>query len=114
LQIKFLLARSNFSSPPHSGQKPANHNDIFLALIKGFQIHFQIIIRAVFGSVRFSSDGKIEVSGDEISISIKSTPEFGRANRELVKKLATNFRVGKAGVKIISGLTSRKKIVEIL
>jgi len=65
-------------------------------------------------SVRLSSDGHLEVSGDEISISIKSTPEFGRANRELVKKLAAHFSVGKDRVRIISGLTSRKKIVEIL
>lgn len=64
--------------------------------------------------VRFSSDGKINVSGDEISISIKSLPERGRANRELVKKLAAHFGVSKDRVRIISGLTSRKKIVEIL
>lgn len=64
--------------------------------------------------VRFSSDDNINVSGDEISISIKSPPERGRANRELVKKLAAHFRVSKDRVRIISGLTSRKKIVEIL
>jgi uncharacterized protein len=64
--------------------------------------------------VRFSSDDNISVSGDEISISIKSSPERGRANRELVKKLAVHFRVSKDRVRIISGLTSRKKIVEIL
>jgi uncharacterized protein (TIGR00251 family) len=54
------------------------------------------------------------VSGDEISISIKSLPERGRANRELVKKLAAHFGVSKDRVRIISGLTSRKKIVEIM
>ena len=64
--------------------------------------------------VRFSSDDNINVSGDEISISINSPPERGRANRELVKKLAAHFRVSKDRVRIISGLTSRKKIVEIL
>jgi uncharacterized protein (TIGR00251 family) len=65
-------------------------------------------------SVRFSSDGRLEVNGDEIAISIKSQPERGRANRELVKKLAAYFGVGEERVRIISGLTSRKKLVEVL
>ncbi|HKZ61828.1 MAG TPA: DUF167 domain-containing protein [Nitrososphaera sp.] len=65
-------------------------------------------------SVRFSPDGRINVSGDEISISIKSPPERGRANRELVKKLAAHFGVSEDRVRIISGLASRKKIVEVL
>ena len=65
-------------------------------------------------SVRFSPDGRIDVSGDEISISIKSPPERGRANRELVKKLAALFGVSEDRVRIISGLASRKKIVEVL
>jgi uncharacterized protein (TIGR00251 family) len=65
-------------------------------------------------SVRFSSDGRLEVNGDEIAISIRSQPERGRANRELVKKLAAYFGVGEERVRIISGLTSRKKLVEVL
>ncbi len=65
-------------------------------------------------SVRFSSDGRIDVSGDEIAISIKSPPERGRANRELVKKLAAHFGTGEDRIRIISGLASRKKVVEIL
>jgi uncharacterized protein (TIGR00251 family) len=65
-------------------------------------------------SVRFSPDGRLEVSGDEISISIKSQPERGKANRELVKKLAAHFGVSEDRVRIISGLTSRKKIIEVL
>jgi uncharacterized protein len=65
-------------------------------------------------SVRFSPDGRLEVNGDEIAISIKSQPERGRANRELVKKLAAHFGVGEERVRIISGLASRKKLVEVL
>lgn len=65
-------------------------------------------------SVRFSSDGRVDVRGDEIAISIKSPPERGRANRELVKKLAAHFKVSEDRVMIISGLASRKKVVEIL
>jgi uncharacterized protein (TIGR00251 family) len=65
-------------------------------------------------SVRFSPDGRLEVSGNEIAISIRSPPERGRANRELVKKLAEHFGVGEDRVRIVSGLASRKKLVEVL
>lgn len=65
-------------------------------------------------SVRFSSDSKLEVNGNEISISIRSPPERGRANRELVKRLAAHFGVGEDRVRIVSGLASRKKMVEVL
>jgi uncharacterized protein (TIGR00251 family) len=64
-------------------------------------------------TVRFSPDGKILTAGDEIAISIKSQPERGKANRELVKKLSQHFGVPEASVRIVSGLASRKKIVEI-
>jgi len=64
--------------------------------------------------VRFSFDGQLEVIGDQIAISIKSQPERGRANKELLKKLAAHFGVSEERVRIISGLTSRKKIVEVL
>jgi len=65
-------------------------------------------------SVRFSSDGQLEVIGDQIAISIKSQPERGRANKEPLKKLAAHFGVSEERVRIVSGLTSRKKIVEVL
>ena len=64
--------------------------------------------------VKFSSDGRMHVQGKEIMISIRSTPERGRANSELVKLLALHFRVEPGRVKIVSGLKSRKKLVEIL
>ena len=63
--------------------------------------------------MRFSPDGAISVAGDEITISIKSQPERGKANRELVNRLSEYFGVSEASVRIVSGLASRKKIVEI-
>ncbi|AIC16712.1 DUF167 domain-containing protein [Nitrososphaera viennensis] len=65
-------------------------------------------------TVRFSADGRIEVAGDEITVSIKSQPERGSANRELVKRLAGHFGVSEQNVRILSGLASRKKIVEVI
>jgi uncharacterized protein (TIGR00251 family) len=63
--------------------------------------------------INFSSTGKIIVDGNEITISIKSQPKGGRANLELIKKLAEYFGVSKDRIRIISGKTSKKKLVEV-
>ena len=63
--------------------------------------------------VKFSSDGRLEIRGNEIIISIKSERERGKANNELVKKMAKHFGVGTDHIRIVSGLTSRKKIIEV-
>jgi uncharacterized protein (TIGR00251 family) len=65
-------------------------------------------------TVHFSADGRLEVTGDEITVSIKSQPERGKANRELVKRLAGHFGVSEQNVRILSGLASRKKMVEVI
>jgi len=41
-------------------------------------------------------------------------PEKGKANLELVKKLAKHFNVHSSQVRILSGFTSRKKIIEVV
>lgn len=64
-------------------------------------------------TVRFSPDGAISMAGDEIAVSIKSPPERGRSNREPAKRLSVHFGVTEASIRIVSGLASRKKIVEI-
>jgi uncharacterized protein len=63
--------------------------------------------------VKFNSSGRIQVNGNEITISIKSQPKHGKANREMIKKISDFFRVPENGIYIISGLTSRKKLIEI-
>lgn len=55
----------------------------------------------------------IRVDGDEIEVGIRSEPERGKANRELVKKLAEHFSVPEQNVRIVSGHTSRKKLVDV-
>ena len=63
--------------------------------------------------VKFNPNGKILVNGNEITICLRSKPERGKANRELVDRLANYFGVSKNKVHIISGLTSTKKLIEI-
>jgi len=48
-----------------------------------------------------------------IKIKLKSPPFEGRANAELIKLLSKFFSVPKSQVKIIKGLKSKKKIIEI-
>ncbi len=64
-------------------------------------------------AVKFNMDG-IEVDDDTITVGIKSKPERGRANMELIDKLARHFGVPSTNVRIVAGFTSRKKIVEII
>jgi len=63
--------------------------------------------------VKFSSSGRIQVNGNEITLSIKSEPRHGKANKEMVRKISQFFGVPENNINIISGLTSRKKIIEI-
>ena len=46
-------------------------------------------------------------------VSVKEPPIQGRANAAIIKLLADYFKVSPARVKIISGYTSRQKIIEI-
>lgn len=64
-------------------------------------------------TVKFNTDA-IEVDGCTITVGIRSKPERGRANRELVDKLAKHFGIPTSNVRIVAGLKSRKKIVEII
>lgn|GEM_PF-2168004 len=44
---------------------------------------------------------------------LKSAPEDGKANQELIELIASDYKVSKSQVKIKKGLGSRYKIVEI-
>ncbi len=63
--------------------------------------------------VEFNKDS-IEVKGNEITIGVKSKPVDGKANKEIIKKLAKHFGVSSANIAIRSGHKSRDKIVEIV
>ena len=56
----------------------------------------------------------MKIDGDMISVGLKSKPEKGKANAELVKKLAKNFRLPPSKIRIVAGFKSKNKIIEIL
>lgn len=55
----------------------------------------------------------IEVKDGKIVVGVKAKPEGGKANEELLKKLARYFKVSASSIRIVSGRTSRNKIIEI-
>lgn len=63
--------------------------------------------------VEFNRDNFV-MNEDQISIGIKSKPVKGKANKEIIKKLALHFGVPTSQVIIRSGKKSRQKIVEVL
>lgn len=55
----------------------------------------------------------LQVEGNLIIIGISISPEKGKANAEIIRKLAKHFKVSKSSVKIVFGEKSRNKIIEI-
>ena len=51
--------------------------------------------------VKFNPSGKIKVKGNEITICLRSKPERGKANKEMIERLAHYFEVSKNKVRII-------------
>ena len=55
-----------------------------------------------------------EASEDEVRIDIGAKPEQGKANAELCRFLAKEFKVDKNNVKIIGGKSNRVKLIKII
>ena len=56
---------------------------------------------------------KIQQENSDFKICLKSKPQKGKANEELIDLLASYFNIPKTSVKIIKGAYSRNKLVEI-
>ena len=56
----------------------------------------------------------IKVEGNRILIGLTSKPTKGKANAELIKKIAAHFHISTSQVKLISGFASRRKLVQLI
>jgi len=57
---------------------------------------------------------KVErIDDDNFVVSVKEPPEKGKANHAIINALAVYFKTGSASVRIVSGYSSRLKIIEI-
>jgi len=55
----------------------------------------------------------IKVNDKNFKVSVKEPSEKGRANRAVLKTLADYFVTSQSNIKIISGSTSKLKVIEI-
>jgi len=53
------------------------------------------------------------MADDTVKIAVKAPPSDGRANAELIKFLAGEFDTRPSSISILSGISSRKKLVAI-
>ncbi len=61
-----------------------------------------------------SKNPRIEEGADgSLAVHLKSPPIEGRANEELIARLAEHFGVPKSRIRIKSGTASRNKLIEI-
>lgn len=50
----------------------------------------------------------------EYAVSVKAPPAEGKANEALIRALAEHFSVARSRVRIVSGASGRRKVVEIV
>ena len=66
-------------------------------------------------SVKFNKDFvDVDEASKKITIGVRAKPTKGKANEEIIKKLAGHFGVPSSSVHIVAGARSKRKIVEIL
>ncbi len=63
--------------------------------------------------VKFNKDFLV-VEGGKITIGVRAKPVEGRANLEIVKRIAKHFDMPSSSVRIVAGFRSKRKVVEIL
>ena len=66
-----------------------------------------------FVSISFNTSKSFQINENKIKISLKSKPEHGKANQELLKLLSNYFQVSSDKIKIIQGIKLRKKIIRV-
>jgi uncharacterized protein YggU (UPF0235/DUF167 family) len=63
---------------------------------------------------RAKNDSLIRIDENIFLASVKAIPEKGKANEAVINLLAQYFKISKNNIKIISGLSSKNKIIEVL
>jgi uncharacterized protein (TIGR00251 family) len=60
-----------------------------------------------------SKTEEVSQEGDSFIIKVKEPPKEGKANQAVIKLLAEHFGVPQSQVRILSGLRSKNKVVEV-
>lgn len=62
---------------------------------------------------RARKEGIEVVSANDYKIKVSVPPERGRANERIIEMLSSEFGINKSKIRIVSGLTAARKVVEI-
>jgi len=57
---------------------------------------------------------EVSQEGDSFIVKVKEPPKEGKANQAVIKLLAEHFGVAMSRVRILSGLKSKNKVVEVV
>ena len=75
----------------------------------------KILLKVRAGAKQSSVDGWIIINDKEyLKLSIKSPPENGKANKEIIEYLAEELAIPKSDIEITSGKTSQFKVVSLV
>lgn len=86
----------------------------FISLFPPLTLPMTIGLKVKAGAKVNSIGDFIMVDGIKyLKISIKSQPEHGKANREIISFLSSSFKIPKRAFKIIKGNSSSLKILSI-
>ena len=73
-----------------------------------------IYLKIKASAKRNSIDGRVEMNNRSyLKLSIKAIPENGKANRNIIQFLAKEWNISKDDLEIISGKTSKFKVLRI-
>ena len=75
----------------------------------------KILLKVRAGAKQSSVDGWIIINDKEyLKLYIKSPPEKGKANKEIIEYLAEELAIPKSDIEITSGKTSQFKVVTLV
>jgi len=57
---------------------------------------------------------EVSHEGNSFVVKVKEPPKEGRANRAVIELLAKHFGVPRSRVRILNGLTSKNKVIEVV
>ena len=61
-----------------------------------------------------SKEEEVErIDGNNFVVKVREQPVKGRANEAVLGALAAYFNLAKSNIKIVSGFTSKKKVIEL-
>ena len=72
--------------------------------------------RTYIVKVKFDPSGQFVVNEKtmEIKISLRCVPVKGKANREIINIISKHFKIRPSNIKIIHGLYSKTKVIQIV